>query len=506
MKKILSVVLCIIMVLSIFSTIPFAVSAQETDTAKLGEGQVISFDPSGTGWLNVTAVYCYIWPYGGDSFTPWQAKASKMTKVSETEWTYDIVAKTGKSIEEDTPYAVIFSDNNGDQTYDLLFDSTVLGDTAYCKADEILENPADSSKTCQPAYWQNQDETKFGPVKTITSIGNIVGTCIPPTTTPYQMFVDFLKNQLENTQTYSGKSDQAIIDDIAKALDLSEEDIISAIEEAEVSPEWKPSTPQKEQIIMFDPSGTLWDSYDNLYCHIWPLTDDPQSFVPWQSKKSKMTKVSDSEWVYDIFSNTEIPIESGKLYAVIFSCDNGGQTYQLLFDSTVLGDTAYCKADEIFESPADSSKTVKPAYWKGQDPEKFGPIKAIASAGNVIGTCIPSNTTAYKMLVDFLKTSLIYSSENAQEILENIAKELKLTAEEIKNAIEEAKAYSMLGNADKDTEVTILDATCIQKYLAGLIDEKEINLAVCDTDHDEEITVLDATRIQKYLAGLVAEM
>ena len=58
------------------------------------------------------------------------------------------------------------------------------------------------------------------------------------------------------------------------------------------------------------------------------------------------------------------------------------------------------------------------------------------------------------------------------------------------------------GDADKDGEVTIFDATRIQRYLAELASEDEVNLKAADADSDNEVTIFDATRIQRYLAEL----
>ena len=58
-----------------------------------------------------------------------------------------------------------------------------------------------------------------------------------------------------------------------------------------------------------------------------------------------------------------------------------------------------------------------------------------------------------------------------------------------------------LGDADTDGEVTILDATCVQRYLAGL-DINSFRMLTADADRDGEVTILDATEIQRYLAGL----
>lgn len=58
-----------------------------------------------------------------------------------------------------------------------------------------------------------------------------------------------------------------------------------------------------------------------------------------------------------------------------------------------------------------------------------------------------------------------------------------------------------IGDADYDRELTISDATIIQRYLAGLNNEK-IDEFLCYVDDDDEISILDATAIQRKLAQL----
>ena len=58
------------------------------------------------------------------------------------------------------------------------------------------------------------------------------------------------------------------------------------------------------------------------------------------------------------------------------------------------------------------------------------------------------------------------------------------------------------GDADRDGEVTILDATRIQRYIAELVTEEEIDMAAADVDGDGSVTILDATRIQRVIAEL----
>ena len=61
----------------------------------------------------------------------------------------------------------------------------------------------------------------------------------------------------------------------------------------------------------------------------------------------------------------------------------------------------------------------------------------------------------------------------------------------------------LLGDADGDGEVSILDATTIQRHLAELKVEKYVEEA-SDADADGEVSILDATEIQRYLADLPA--
>ncbi|WP_293975282.1 leucine-rich repeat protein [uncultured Ruminococcus sp.] len=68
------------------------------------------------------------------------------------------------------------------------------------------------------------------------------------------------------------------------------------------------------------------------------------------------------------------------------------------------------------------------------------------------------------------------------------------------------KSSAVIGDVNGDGSVTVLDATVLQKYLAGLDSLSDEQLAVADTNGDGQITVLDATAIQKYLANLVTSL
>lgn len=212
-------------------------------SASTGASNTITFDASTTGWKNYKTVSCHIWEHGGDEIYAWGLKKELMKDNGDGTWTYDLV-KAGISLDPSKYYGVIFYNNNGAQTYDLGCGTACLGDTAYC-TEELIENPVDSNKKTLATYWKNKDKTAYGPIKGITSIGNIVGECIPPTTSAYDMFVSFLKNTLNNARTYaknddgSSKTDQQLIDDVAKNLGIGKDDIEKAIKEAGVTADWK---------------------------------------------------------------------------------------------------------------------------------------------------------------------------------------------------------------------------------------------------------------------------
>lgn len=60
----------------------------------------------------------------------------------------------------------------------------------------------------------------------------------------------------------------------------------------------------------------------------------------------------------------------------------------------------------------------------------------------------------------------------------------------------------LLGDADGDGMIMIVDCTFIQRDIAGLAEIKAVNRSASDVDSDGEICILDATAIQRYLAEM----
>ena len=189
-------------------------------------------------WKDYKGIFCHIWELGGsDALAGWQSKKEKCTQVEGNLYSYDI-SKVG-GLKEGANYGVIFSENSAKQmqTYDALMTTACYGDTLYCDG-TLYENPADSSKTAIAAFWKNQDKTQYGPIMQVTSVGNLIGTCLPPSTTTADLFTSFLTGNLENAREYSGKTDQQLVDDIIAGLGLTNAEADALIKAAGVTVDW----------------------------------------------------------------------------------------------------------------------------------------------------------------------------------------------------------------------------------------------------------------------------
>ena len=68
------------------------------------------------------------------------------------------------------------------------------------------------------------------------------------------------------------------------------------------------------------------------------------------------------------------------------------------------------------------------------------------------------------------------------------------------------KQNILIGDTNGDGNVTIADATELQKHLANIVDFNDEQLAVADTNGDGSVSIADATQIQRYLAQLIPSL
>nr|WP_316614300.1 LPXTG cell wall anchor domain-containing protein [uncultured Ruminococcus sp.] len=206
----------------------------ESDVAPTGDG-VIKFDAASAGWESASSILFYIHEINGQELAAWGSKKKLGgTKGENNIWSFDAAAL---GVEAGKEYGIIFNNNDTSaETYDLMLTTECFGDTASANPSKMIENPVDSKKTSMEARWANT--SSCGPILQATSIGNVVGETCPSGTSKYEIFVNFLKDKLENARQYAGKDDQTLLDDTAKALGLGKSDVEKAISEASVTADW----------------------------------------------------------------------------------------------------------------------------------------------------------------------------------------------------------------------------------------------------------------------------
>ena len=164
MKRLLCVLFAVLVLMT--SVVTFSASAEDMTSTDCIYFQV----PTATtvAWKNFSIVFCHIWQEGDDGgdFYAWQAKDERCEDLGNGYWKYDI---SGFEFKEDATYSVIFSNENGMQTYNLTLTSDCKGDIVVCEGDSC-ENPVDNQKQCAVARWTTNKD-KVHPCAAFSSDG-----------------------------------------------------------------------------------------------------------------------------------------------------------------------------------------------------------------------------------------------------------------------------------------------------------------------------------------------
>ena len=194
----------------------------------------ICFEVNPDLWKYFNTITMYLYEHNGDALITWGSRKGNMTYQGYNIWSFDFDAN-GIKLESDKQYGIIFTGDWGVQTCDIIFDTSIMGDIAYCTGN-MAENSADSYKNSYEVRWKNADPQKYAPPVSITALGNVIGNAYWADTTPYDMLLNFIKSDgkdgLANALRYNRKTAQKTLDDAAAALGLSAEDVERAIEES----------------------------------------------------------------------------------------------------------------------------------------------------------------------------------------------------------------------------------------------------------------------------------
>ncbi len=73
---------------------------------------------------------------------------------------------------------------------------------------------------------------------------------------------------------------------------------------------------------------------------------------------------------------------------------------------------------------------------------------------------------------------------------------------DISDAMRSGRVGLHRGDINFDRSCDVLDATIIQRYLAGLDIDSDINIRRMDLDGSEDVSIIDATKLQRYIAKM----
>ncbi len=519
MKRLLSVLLAALLV---FATMAVAFAAEDDPTPDMpalggNKNPVIYFNAGSVGWESAKWVAFHIWEINGDPFNDWGAKAERGTKAiidsdpDAAVWQFDFTAK-GITLEDDKQYGVIFYNDKGGQTYNLLFDTTCFEDTADCDTENTFENPEDSEKIAYPAYWHDQDPEVNGPELKLSSVGNVVGTCLPRGVTTVDLLADFLVNILENVRKFTDLTDQEIVDNIGKNLGMNRDEAKEAITTAAVEVEWD----YDASVLPFDEpiSGGTVDYPVSV-----EVIEGEGAAV---SDKEKITVTSGvAPWYYfDTLTLTAIPAEGYQFvrWEIEGTINNSTEEDQdafienpTLYDAEVtIRACSEIKARAYFEvipePPTEEPTGFVMIYFdadviEGEGTAAVSTTMLVQDAGETV-TLTATPADGYEFVT--------WDIEGIYEITEGSLTSPELVIMPTTNILahanfaptEEPPAV-LRGDYDGDGQITIMDATRAQRILADLEERPAEELLIkLDADGDGMLTIMDATRIQRVLADL----
>ena len=201
------------------------------------------------------------------------------------------------------------------------------------------------------------------------------------------------------------------------------------------------ATTGADGVIYFDAASAGWSGVKWVSFYIYGLSGEG-NVTEWGGKNKAYTSNDGDTWA---FNAKEAGVQDGHEYGIIFeNLDTTAQTADLLFNSSCFGDTAYVpNPDDKIENAVDSNKKSMKAAWKSSS---LGTIKQITSLGNIVGDSIPSTTSAYQMMVNFLASkgsqsltnALGFNGKDAQTTIDETAKALGLNKGDVEKAIAEA--------------------------------------------------------------------
>ena len=515
-------------------------------------------------WKNFNNITMYIYEHNGDAWITWGSKKGNMTNCGNGFWGFDFDAK-GIELDPSKQYGIIFTADWGVQTCDIIFDTSIMGDTAYCIAN-MVENNVDSNKKSYDVRWKNADPQKYAPPVCITAIGNIVGEALWAGTTYYDMLVNFIKSDgpdgLENALRYNGKTAQQTLDDISDRWGLSSDDVEKAIRESGKTVDWDNSNSGSSSSGSSSSGTAAWSNLLSFTVKVdgtLELTncsgkiDEVPAVYPENIrysvnnpfatgnevidyKNTPVTSIGDWAFANNKYVETvEIPdsikkIGKGAFYNCVklqsITIPEGvtalsANTFEkcLYLEEVNLGSQLKSIGDEAFydcrrlrtlDIPASVTEIGEEAFTNCRSLTNLTIPDGVKKLGdeNSVGygmfeNCKNLSQITVPASVDYINPDTFMGCGSLTICGEknSAAQEFASNNNILFRVINEPDC--MVGDINGNGTVTIDDATMVQKAVAEMVVLTGTQTLAADADGDGVVNINDATMIQKYIAELV---
>ena len=406
----------------------------------------ISFDVKKSGWNLDTnkRFYCHIWRADGTGSWPeWQTRKELCAFDKDAGIaTYDLT-KTGHNfdVSDGAVYCVIFSSNTGMQTYEVVMSGSCIGDTLYCTGEQI-ENPWDSDKINIVAVWENNPQC--GPLKTITSTGNIVGTAYPEGESDVTLLANFL------LMYYDDPAKTALTQSLLNTLSVSPYDVMDVVYER----------------------ADDYRQIDTIYDILSKCSDPNEGYYNGYYYNKNNDRTADITGYDGDAEELVIPRKIGS-YQIKSISDNAFKDCISLKSVTIpagvtdVGSYAFLNCNNLKSVTISSSVTNIGQYTFGFRKSKY--------------------TNDYIKIDGFTIKGV--KGSVAEEYANEVGFEFVAVEEEV------------IGDVDGNGVISVSDVTLIQKYLADLTEFTAEQIKIADVNGDGVVNVHDATAIQLLLVS-----
>lgn len=150
------------------------------------------------------------------------------------------------------------------------------------------------------------------------------------------------------------------------------------------------------------------------------------------------------------------------------------------------------------------NNVIKGTFTNPQDPTQYNGDTYISLTFEVIG----SGTASVYLDTEYLTVGYVKNNKLYQASVVDNSKVCDVTGivgfEKV--SVKGSTVFVgdvILGDVDMDGDITVVDATEVQKYVAKLVSFTNDQMTAADVDHDGTITVKDATTIQKFVAHII---